>query len=291
MATYTIVVPCFNEARRLDTLAYRRFMLRHPDCRLLFVDDCSSDETLDVLTALSLTDEQCDFLSLSKNGGKAAAVRAGMLRAMATDSHFVGYWDADLATPLEAIPEFMELFAADPKLQLVCGARVNLLGRQVERQPLRHYLGRLFATLASHVLRLAIYDTQCGAKLFRNNEETRHLFAAPFRTHWVFDVEILARMWNYRQRHELPHPAEAIYEVPLKQWRDVGGSKVRPSDFVVAFGQLLDIQRHYRPAASAARWERAKATQLRSAVERREIGRDITQLPVPSSAAREQAPV
>ncbi len=265
MATCTLVVPCFNEAQRLDTNACRQFTLRHSGCRLLFVDDCSTDETRDVLTALDLSDEQCSLLALPRNGGKAAAVRAGMLRAMAADCQYVGYWDADLATPLDAVPEFLAQFAAHPELQLVCGARVQLLGRHIERQPLRHYLGRLFATVASHVLRLPIYDTQCGAKIFRNNAETRHLFAAPFRTNWVFDVELLARMWEYRARHALPHPAEAIYELPLKCWRDVAGSKVRPTDFVHSLAQLLDIRQTYRPSRSAARWQRAMERQHQSA--------------------------
>ena len=104
------------------------------------------------------------------------------MRAFDADPDYIGYWDADLETPLEAIPALCELLDARPDLEIVFGARVRLLGRAIARSALRHYLGRMFATAASMVLGLAVYDTQCGAKLFRASPAIRALFQEPFLT-------------------------------------------------------------------------------------------------------------
>jgi hypothetical protein len=103
----------------------------------------------------------------------------------------------------------------------------------------------VFATAASLVLGLPIYDTQCGAKLFRVLPGTRDLFIEPFLTRWLFDVEIIARLIRSRRQTTLPQPADIIYEFPLSEWRDVKGSKVRPKDFVTAFIELATIYRRY----------------------------------------------
>lgn len=117
---------------------------------------------------------------LRRNVGKAEAVRRGVLLAFDANPDYIGYGDADLATPLEAIPAFCELLDARHDLEIVFGARVWLLGRSLERSALRHYLGRIFATAASMVLGLGAYDTQCGAKLFRASPRSDRCFKSPF---------------------------------------------------------------------------------------------------------------
>jgi dolichyl-phosphate beta-glucosyltransferase len=128
---------------------------------------------------------------------------------------------------------------------MVLGARVQLMGRRIVRSRLRHYLGRVFATVASETLGLAVYDTQCGAKLFRVGPVVRELFAEPFVGGWIFDVEILARRIAAGRTRVLPAAEDAIYELPLDTWVDVAGSKVSPFDFARAILAIWRIRVAY----------------------------------------------
>ncbi|MCI0357014.1 MAG: glycosyltransferase [Planctomycetaceae bacterium] len=244
MAECTIVIPCFNEARRLDLRAFLAHTLSREEA-FVFVNDGSTDDTGPLLDEFcAVNSDNFRVIHLPQNRGKAEAVRQGMLNALASPTKFVGYWDADLATPLAAIGEFRSYLDQHPRVEALLGARVRLLGRHIERRAMRHYLGRLFATVAAGVLKMPVYDTQCGAKLFRATDRVRGLFAQPFRTTWIFDVELLARMLATIPAEA--NPAELIHEFPLSQWRDVAGSKVKARDFVRAAGQLATIWRSYR---------------------------------------------
>ncbi len=241
-----LVVPCYNEARRLDTANFKNFLETETDTLLLFVDDGSTDDTFGVLTRLCAGfASSTQLLRLPRNQGKAEAVRQGIALALQKFAPpVVGFWDADLATPLSSVPRFLQVLSERPEIEMVFGARVQLLGRCVQRSAARHYLGRVFATTVSAVLKLPIYDTQCGAKLFRVRTETCSIFAEPFLSRWVFDVEILAR---YQRSFRLDHRQlwQVIYEYPLETWVDVAGSKVRPSDFFVALWDIWRIRQKY----------------------------------------------
>lgn len=235
-----IVVPCFNEARRLDCCAYDAFLDRSPDVMFVFVDDGSTDETPHIVERLrQRRARQVCTLQLAANVGKAEAVRRGLQVALRRQPAFVGYWDADLATPLDVIPRFCQLLRARPQLSLVMGSRVALLGRRIQRSAARHFLGRVFATAASVVLGLPVYDTQCGAKLLRVVPTTKHLVARPFCSRWVFDVELLARLISSLPNGSAAH--QQIYEYPLEQWIDVRGSRLRAIDFLISAIDLAGI--------------------------------------------------
>lgn len=132
-----------------------------------------------------------------------------------------------------------------PEIEWVFGSRVKLLGRQISRNETRHYAGRLFATGASVMLGLGIYDTQCGAKMFRSTPAFQRLLEPRFLTRWIFDVELIARMIVGHRTGAWPAPELAIYEMPLDEWRDIAGSNLKASDFVRSGGELVRVWWHY----------------------------------------------
>jgi glycosyltransferase involved in cell wall biosynthesis len=241
-----IVIPCFDEAERLQVDLFKDFCDRCTEVDFLFVNDGSRDNTLSIVQELAkLNPERFNVLDRQPNQGKAEAVRAGILEAFKQAPNYIGYWDADLATPLNEIPRFIELLDRHPQYELLFGARVKLMGYLVQRSPVRHYLGRIFATVASIILGLGVYDTQCGAKLFRASSSLHALMSEPFITSWVFDVEIIARLIQARRGTDLPPACEVICELPLNEWRDIAGSKVKPYDFLKAMVEMTKIYWRY----------------------------------------------
>lgn len=225
-----IVVPCYYEELRLESRYFLTALAKDQSLSFLFVNDGSIDGTLAILEAMQVEmPTQVEVMNLVRNSGKAEAVRRGMLQVLAGSFDFVGYWDADLATPLDAIENICHVFAGNDK-DLVFGSRVLLLGRKIERRIVRHYLGRMFATFTSLLIGISIYDTQCGAKIFRNTPWLKQVFSKPFKVTWTFDVEILARIPIVTGVS--PTDASSRWaEYPLDRWVDVGGSKVALLDF------------------------------------------------------------
>lgn len=251
-----LVVPCYNEASRLDPEAFLRFVTTHPGVRLVLVDDGSLDATGEMLERLrAAAPAAVTTLRHSPRRGKAEAVRAGILEGLAQRAGFVGFFDADLSTPLEAIDDFLTVLRDRPAVEFVLGSRVMLMGRDIKRRALRHYLGRAFATAVSHALDLPVYDTQCGAKILRVNAATATLFAAPFRSAWIFDVELIARYLRLPVAPGEPARRDRLYELVLPAWHDRPGSKLRWHDFaraVVDLGYIWRARVANRPAAADA---------------------------------------
>ena len=244
-----VVVPCYNEARRLQLLRFSQFLEQDSETNFLFVNDGSRDDTLQVLEQLRTKHpDRVLILDKQPNGGKAEAVRSGMLKAISLGyAAYTGFWDADLATPLGVISQLLARLDRQPQLEMIFGARVRLLGHHIHRKMVRHYLGRCFATGVSIALGLPIYDTQCGAKLFRITPDLESILHTPFLSRWIFDVEIIARFLALHNQ-DADFAANAIYENPVPRWEDVAGSKVKPTDFLVAFFELMRIRLTYHRA-------------------------------------------
>ena len=149
MSRVLLVVPCYNEAHRLNVDAFRSFRLKNHEMEFCFVNDGSGDATLSVLEALRVEDpSRFSVLNLERNQGKAEAVRRG-IAASFDRADYLGFWDADLATPLTELPSFIDVLDTRTEKQMVYGARVRLLGREISRRHGRHYFGRVGATLIS----------------------------------------------------------------------------------------------------------------------------------------------
>ena len=101
----------------------------------------------------------------------------------------------------------------------------------------------MFATAVSHALDLPVYDTQCGAKVLRVNAATATLFAAPFRSPWIFDVELIARYLRLPVAPGEPARRDRLYELVVPAWHDRPGSKLRWYDFARAVVELGYIWR------------------------------------------------
>lgn len=242
----TVVIPCFDEERRLNLPAFREYATAIPHVQFLFVNDGSRDQTQAMLEALQREHpEVVAVLNLERNAGKAEAVRRGMQIAIERGCDFVAFWDADLSTGLNEIEPFRNIMRDRPEIEMVFGSRVNLLGRDIQRKLSRHYIGRVFATMVAFALRLPIYDTQCGAKMFRVTDDLRRVLADSFISRWIFDVEIIARFLVLRKDGSRPAVRSIIVEKPLRTWTDVEGSKLRPRHFVIVAGDFLRIYGRY----------------------------------------------
>jgi len=250
-AVLTLVVPCYNEAQRLPLDDFARFLEAHPRVRICFVDDGSRDGTRGMLeTFCARFPTSTELVVLPENKGKAEAVRAGMMKSGGSillpcgdknTSQFTGFWDADLATPLETSLCFLDVLEKEEQISCVIGSRSPRLGAKVERKPLRHFVGNAVAFVIRRYLGIPIYDTQCGAKIFRRDEAAK-LFTEPFVSRWLFDVEIFKRMTN----------SSRVREVPLSEWRDVEGSKLKFYHGAKIMLELARIALHYRSEKKVA---------------------------------------
>jgi dolichyl-phosphate beta-glucosyltransferase len=240
-----IVVPCYNEEKRLDLEAFRKFSGSEKDCFILFVNDGSTDNTESVLSDLCAENSNLNYISLEKNSGKAEAIRQGILsfKNSENDLKYIGFMDADLSTPLSEIELLDTVVAQYHNPAALFGSRVKLFGStQIKRSAFRHYIGRVIATFISLSLEIGFYDTQCGFKFFRK-DVIDDLFEEKFISRWLFDVEIIFRLKRMFGDRDLE---KQLIEFSLTEWTEDGESKI-PLGYAFRLPlDLLRIHSYYR---------------------------------------------
>lgn len=238
MSTTAIIIPCYNEGKRLNQQAFLSFLDSYSNYHLFLVDDGSTDNTFKVLTELQTQNPtQISTLKNNKNLGKGESVRNGMIAAY-NDEKFsqIGFLDADLSTPLT---EFVSLtdFLTQHNKKAVFGSRLKRVGANIDRSPIRHLVGRFFATLIGWTIKIPFYDTQCGAKVF-SSDVVPTIISTPFVSRWLFDVEIILRLKQLLGKEV----TSLLYEYPINTWNEVEGSKITWKDSLKIPVELLRIK-------------------------------------------------
>jgi len=237
-----IVIPCYNEEKRLDTKRMSDFLKLNSNVLLCFVNDGSRDKTFEVINSIKTKfPENCEAISTPKNVGKAEAVRYGFERCSNNFScDKIAYLDADLATSLEECLEISKL--VKDKTIFAFGSRIMKLDSHIDRKTYRFLIGRVIATFISKQLKLGVYDTQCGCKIF-SRELSKKIFTEKFISKWLFDVELFHRIIKLYGHKAMP---KICKEVPLKEWLDFDDSKVKMTYFFKLWLDLYNIKKHYK---------------------------------------------
>jgi dolichyl-phosphate beta-glucosyltransferase len=232
-ADLEVAIPAFNEAARLPGTLQRtiEFLREQPwSSRVVVVDNGSWDETAEVTRAIARAADRrvpVDLVGCSRPG-KGAAVRRALLSSR---SRFVGFFDADLSTPVENL--VIAMSHLENGAAAVIGSRHTTGSLFVEAQPAGRRLGGAVFRRAARTVVKGVRDTQCGFKFFERCAVT-HALVACRTTGFAFDVELLRQM----QRN-----GDQIVEVPVA-WSHAGESSFRPwQDGIASFGAVLQMQR------------------------------------------------
>lgn len=239
-----VVIPCYNEEERLLSKEFLSFVEENSGYHLCFVNDGSKDNTLQVLKALQKGRE--DFITVydcEKNGGKAEAVRLGMLHmAKKEDLDFIGFLDADLSTDLKDFDQLVKTIEQSD-FKIVSGSRISRMGANITKESARKIISLTINYIIRKILKMDFKDTQCGAKIFRK-DIINIAFKDKFVTQWIFDVEIFKRMSLH---FGLKQAKAMLCEQPLRRWIHADGSKLSMKDSVKIVMQLAQIAWVYRP--------------------------------------------
>ncbi|MCD4851374.1 glycosyltransferase [Arthrobacter sp. AK01] len=228
-----VIIPAYNEAARIPGTLRQTvdFLASQPwSSRIVVVDNGSVDETAAVVRGIAR--ENGGVVPISVVGcsqrGKGAAVRRGLLSGT---SRFTGFFDADLATPLDTLSAAMS-YLSD-------GASAVIASRHAPGSTFvrPQHLGRRVGGTAFRVLTRSkvkgIQDTQCGFKFFERDALTAAMVQCR-STGFAFDVELLLRLQDNDA---------SIIELPVA-WTNGAESTFRPfQDGIASFASVFQLQK------------------------------------------------
>lgn len=241
MYNIVIIIPCYNEEKRLPVDDFNEYISENSQNSFVFVNDGSKDKTIDVLLQMSSVHKNVYVVDNKVNKGKASAIQDGIRYSLDNiEFKYIGFFDADLATPLFEIKNLEQEANKKDALMVVC-SRIRRLGSVIDRAPSRYLLGRIFATFTSQILMLPVYDTQCGAKIMRKDFAEK-ISQESFKSKWFFDIEIFARsILHYGYRYTLSN----VIEYPMLEWIEKGDSRLKFKDFLKTPLELFKLNRIY----------------------------------------------
>ncbi len=239
----TFVIPCYNEAERLDTSKIISFLSEHPEIHAVLVNDGSTDSTIDVLNEINRNcPTNSSVVDLQQNGGKAEAVRQGVLFALRhTSASHIGFMDADLSTSMEEMSRMAGFISDNDYYEAIVGSRMTRMGANIKRKFSRKVFSAVVGMMIQAVCKLPVNDTQCGAKIF-SRRMAATIFANEFRSDWLFDVELFIRI---RQEYGKNFAKKRVYEYPLMSWVNADGSKVGLKEIYRTPYKLAAIHLYY----------------------------------------------
>jgi dolichyl-phosphate beta-glucosyltransferase len=208
----SLVIPAYNEGSRLGSGLKELMEGISPEgTEILVIDDGSNDNTAEIARGQLAEWPHSSVLSLARNRGKGAAVKAGVIRAR---GDVIAFIDADMATDPQ---DLKSLVSALDYSHVAVGSRAHE-GSMVDKRGLhRAVMNRTFGMLVASMTRLPYMDTQCGFKAFRG-PIAKLLFHGSRLERFAFDVEVL----NLAARLGLRSEEVAVH------WTDIAGSHVRP---------------------------------------------------------------
>lgn len=241
MPSLSIIIPCYNEERRLNIEKIDEFLRQNNNVSIIFVNDGSTDKTSSILDQIRKHfPQKTEVLSNDTRKGKAESVRLGMLKSIQkADIFYHGFMDADMALSFKEFERLFQIIASTEK-KFIFGSRVKKIGATISRNEWRHFYSRIIATILGFITKMNVYDTQCSAKIFRK-EIIPEIFGENFKTKWLFDAEIICRIF-----YQYGDLNKSGIEEPVLEWTEIKGSKLKLANFFSILKEILVINKYYR---------------------------------------------